>query len=94
MQITGMGEASQRREGNATGNKKKGDIDFIYFFSFFLAVRLNHWTAREFPCFISLIKYEIKRKNMNIGVIIVSSLFLYLCTLKIIFDTILPQICR
>lgn len=35
MQITGMGEASQRTEGNATGNKKKGDIDFIYFFFFF-----------------------------------------------------------
>ena len=88
MQITRMGEASQRREGNATGNKKKGHIDFIYFFFFFLAVRLNHWTAREFPCFSSLIKHKTKRKNMNIGVVTVSSLFLYLCTLKIIFATV------
>lgn len=52
--------------------RRKASILSIFFF-------FGCETAREF-CFISLIKYEIK--IMNIGVIIVSSLFLYLCTLK------------
>lgn len=31
MQITGMREAPQRREGNEIGNRKKRDINFILF---------------------------------------------------------------